>query len=253
LADGTVAPPSVETLIAYPGAADVSHEKQLPQDQSALSYWVAAPAKDVLKFYADRFAQDHWSIDQAYKVPVSAQTVSEPVTSVEEKSYAWRSREGAIPWTPALTLSVQETGTSQNKKTYVAMALRRVPSLSHLPVYPQAEQVRYVTKPLTTFQDTGDRRTTYVTKASPEQVLAFYQGVLPQCGWQADPTSVLGANVLHYKWSVESMHFTTPGIPGEPDYFLAVKAESVAGADGSAGATSVTVDVNAVYTSDFDY
>src|SRR4029078_2707233 len=50
LADGTIAPPTAETLPVYPGAVDVSHDRQHPETQAALSFSVDAPAADVLKF-----------------------------------------------------------------------------------------------------------------------------------------------------------------------------------------------------------
>ncbi|HST05900.1 MAG TPA: hypothetical protein VLQ48_14360 [Chloroflexia bacterium] len=244
LADGTIAPPNTETLVLYPSAYDVSHEKQHPEDWAALSFATDAPAKDVLKFYADYLSQNRWSMDQSSKVGIGARPVSEPVTFVETNAYVWRDRANTVPWTLALTLSVQEIGEASAKKSNVAMVLNRIPSLTHLPMYPGAEQVLYVTEPPATREDNGDRRTTYVTGATPEQVLAFYQGVLPQCGWQTGQDSATSANVLHYRWSMKNLDFVAPDPNAVSDYFLAIKAEA-AGPAGNTSATNVTIDVNA--------
>ena len=217
-----------------------------------MSFSADAPAADVLKFYSDNLFQNQWVLDPSKKVGISTESVSRSDAFSQTEAYVWRDKTNRVPWTLALTLSVQETALTSPKRSKVIVVLNRIPSLTNLPPYPDAEQVLYVTKPPTTQQEIGDRRTTYVTSASPEQVLAFYQNVLPQCGWQADPASVRSANVLHYKWSVESMHFTSPDIVGEAGYFLAVKAETAVGADGNTGTTSVTVDVNALYAGRLD-
>jgi len=243
LADGTIAPPNAETLPVYPGAVDVSHDRQHPENQAALSFSVDAPAADVLKFYSDYLFQNHWSVDQSSKVAIAPKPVNEPVTSLQTDAYVWRDRANNVPWTLALTLSVQEVGAAPATKSNVVMVLNRIPSLTNLPTYPDAEQVLYVTKPPTTYEEVGDRRTTYVAHATPEQVTAFYHGVLPQCGWQADPGSVTSANVLHYAWSMKDLSFIAPDPLAVSNYYLAVKAE--AGADGNTNTTSVTIDVNA--------
>jgi hypothetical protein len=243
LADGTIAPLDAETLPEYPGAVDVSHDKQHPEDQAALSFSADAPAADVLKFYSDYLFQNHWSVDPFSKVGIATRLVNETVTPPQTNAYLWRDRANRVPWTLALTLSVQEVGAAPATQSNVAMVLNRIPSLTNLPPYPDAEQVLYVTKPPITYEEVGDRRTTYVTRATPEQVLAFYQSVLPQCGWQADPGSVTSANVLHYTWSMKDLSFIAPDPLAVSNYYLAIKA--VAGSDGDTNATSVTIDVNA--------
>lgn len=249
-ADGTIAPPNAETLPVYPSAVDVSHDKQHPEDRAALSFSADAPAADVLKFYNDYLFQNRWSVDQSSKVAIAPKPVNEPISFLQTDAYVWRDRANSVPWTLALTLSIQEVGAAPATRSNVTMVLNRIPSLTNLPPYPDAEQVLYVTKPPTTYEEVGDRRTTYVTHATPEQVMAFYQGVLPQCGWQADPGSVTGANVLHYTWSMKDLSFIAPDPLAVSNYYLAIKA--VAGADGDPNNTNVTIDVNASYGEQID-
>lgn len=246
-ADGTIAPPNAETLPVYPGAVDVSHDKQHSEDWAALSFSADAPAADVLKFYNDYLFQNRWSVDQSSKVAIATKPVNEPVTFLQTDAYVWRDRGNSVPWTLALTLSVQEVGAAPATKSNIAMVLNRIPSLTNLPPYPDPEQVLYVTKPPTTYEEVGDRRTTYVTHATPEQVIAFYQGVLPQCGWQADPGSVTSANVLHYTWSMKELGFIAPDPLAVSNYYLAIKAVAGSGSGGNMNTTSVTIDVNASY------
>lgn len=245
LADGTITPPSAETLLVYPGAVDVSHDKQHPEDWSAMSFSTDAPATDVLRFYSDYLFQNHWVLDPSKKIGISTESVAGPDAFSQTDAYVWRDRANRTPWTLALTLSVQETALTPPKRSKVIVVLNRIPSLTNLPPYPGAEQIRYVTEPPSSYEDVGDRRTTYVTGATPEQVIAFYQGVLPQCGWHADPDSVTGANVLHYRWSIKDLSFIAPDPLAVSNYYLAINAVAGAGPDGNTNATSVTIDVNA--------
>lgn len=170
----TVIPtPEAEVMPLYPGAkleqVDSSHQVA---NAKVIQFEVAANPLDVMSFYKDILVKKGW--------------VLRSEVSLRQLGFTWADPAAILPWGLDIDMPITYSYNSERKAmtTWGTIYLRRVPDVHKIPFYPGGQQIS-VSKDHIEAGSNPDHKT-YMVKATPPEIEAFYKNVLPQYGWILD-------------------------------------------------------------------
>jgi hypothetical protein len=212
----------VETITLYPGVTHVVYLIHHGDDHGWSiqgNYVTGATPLAVLQYYGDHFLKAGWVLD----------SVNGPTgISVESHDYFWTDRTKAVSWDLAFEVSVDQINPPAG--TRVEVTLSRQPSLSRVPIYPNAQQQDSHWESSSTIRGFGKTFFSYLTNATPDQVNEYYVDALPQSGWAASTQrGDIRSNGIQYEWH-------TNGTKRQRGSYITVKATQT-----STGKTQVQI------------
>jgi hypothetical protein len=162
-ATSTVVVPDPLTLDVYPASQLLEVDNRSDFIWRRTSYRVDVTKDKVLNFYKRTLLGAGWTL------------VKDGVTPI----YTWTEDSGSIPWDLTLTITIQ---VFENLDTGYDLLVYRSPDIDDLPLYDGSGHLEeYTTRdPLSGAES---QNITYLVRASPGQVEAFYRDKLPNMAW----------------------------------------------------------------------
>ncbi len=169
--------PDIEHVPIYPGAS-ISKTISDPRAPRFIEYHVQENANKVTAFYQNALAEKNWLLG---------------TSAGGYNRYSWTDPAGKLPWHLDLTMTAEAWDASN---TIVTLEYYRYPDMEEgLPAYPDARQVQVTHSDGTLSVGKVNypaRMTdkTFLTDASLQQIVDFYNSALPEAGWLfIDPSS----------------------------------------------------------------
>jgi hypothetical protein len=198
----TIAAPDAENVPLHPSAKNVDNIDIYGHAWWYASYESDTPQEELVTFYKEQLPKKGWKL--------AAESVQK---EIDNPPLGWKPDIGMrwewsgstlstpLPWN--LTLIVSVIHDQQWRHRIVRLTLDRVPNMTRIPLYRDAQQVERKELP----SDIAPARFTdihiwYVTDATPEELRTFYLNNLPQHGWKRVEESPR----LVYKWSEGDLH-----------------------------------------------
>jgi len=210
----TIVPPDAENVPLYPDGRKVDKNKVYDSDWRRTRYNTVASIDDVMGFYKAQLPKQGWVLEreQAYVGGFRGWLF-----------YEWEDSAQVLPWNLELEIYIEQL---QNGELHVNQTLDRVPNLGRIPLYSDATQVQTRQVPSSWRRQYVERHIAYITNANPEDVVAYYRTVLPQCDWyewgetekgssdgdnhDSDGADVaansVGAKDVCFRWAAGSVH-----------------------------------------------
>jgi hypothetical protein len=177
----TAAVPALENVPLYPSAEPTSVEDD-PADTAhrlrEISFVTTAQLEDVRAFYKEKLPELGW-------LPLKP-TSGDIEDDREIMRFTWPNADKARPWNLDLYIHLGRHVRDQGRVTLVYLQLLRWPDTTQLPLYKDPRNVE--TQNTAVKSGYGDEylpewQATYLTYASPDDVEAYYECVLPEQGW----------------------------------------------------------------------
>ncbi len=179
----TVSLDGLEDVPVFTDEQDVKVEGPLPREWRGLIYSSDAPAEEIVAFYKAHISPQKWTFD--YENRNAPDSIS--------LSYIWMDEQDATPYDLMLFIDVYDARPTSplawvlHSQAHVHLSITRVPVLSKTPMYPGATAVQTRDNKVPTGYKEGfiiEKVTSFVTSATPAQVIGYYKDRMVQYGWE---------------------------------------------------------------------
>jgi hypothetical protein len=163
---------NITAVPVYPGAEPYDNYcEENPPDKCTYDLLTTDSVEQIVEFYKATFAKNGWALAEEQGIPESPHLY-----------FVWTNSAGISPSRFFVGISISPSGFEEGKRA-ISVRFERWPDSQKIPLYKDAYDTQ-VKKEDPRGNWLEDTVTTYKTKASPDEIRAFYKDLLTQQGWR---------------------------------------------------------------------